>query len=356
MSSRAAKPWAKHTHRPSGGSVSFGAADIPGGASKILVFGGQRHAAISDELWAYEPQADEPWLLLHHDPATKPPAPRTQAALAALPPSQPDAPAQMLLFAGYVQDVGEVGETWLLTVATNAPVKWELLPCVEGAPAARYGHSMTSVARGALVFGGQDGRRQFDDCWLFDAAGTRWSQVSVPSSPSPRTRHAAVALGEKLLIIGGYSRADGYLGDAHLLALAGDAGEWAPVSLDATASEAAWGPRAQHCAAASADSQHVVVFGGYNGTSVLNELWLLEMVGEGGSVQAMQLKVSGAPEPRSRCSCHILGGGELVVLGGYDGNKPHGGDAFHLDVSSFASLLLSASASEPTGESVETIP
>ena len=79
----------------------------------------------------------------------------------------------------------------------------------------------------------------------------------------------------------------------------------------------------------TADKKFCFIFGGYDGTKCLNDLWLLEL-------GTMALRPIGLetplPELRSRHTVHIVAD-LLHLFGGYDGGKPCAGDVYTLDVS-----------------------
>ena len=77
------------------------------------------------------------------------------------------------------------------------------------------------------------------------------------------------------------------------------------------------------------DGKYAFIFGGYDGTKCLNDLWLCDL----SAMTLRQIEIeTPAPEPRARHQVHIIGD-LLHVFGGYDGSKPVAGDVFTLDVS-----------------------
>jgi len=86
------------------------------------------------------------------------------------------------------------------TTATTAPppsaLTWtELAP--RGGPAAREDHTWTVAGDGAsaYLFGGRQGRREFNDLWLYDLAGDDWTELQpTGTAPEPRFGHTAVWL------------------------------------------------------------------------------------------------------------------------------------------------------------------
>ncbi len=90
----------------------------------------------------------------------------------------------------------------------------------------------------------------------------------------------------------------------------------------------------QHAAVVTADKRFLFIYGGYDGTKCLKDVWLVDLQ----TKQLRQLEIENpAPEARSRHTVHIIEN-LLHVFGGYDGGKPTAGDVFTLDVSDPANM------------------
>jgi hypothetical protein len=290
--------------------VSFHCADLRAPGSLVL-FGGQRRG-LSNGLWQFS-TGDDGWA--EHPMAGDWPAARAQATLTGVGPLEGEGRI-LYLFGGSALDVGAVHDLWALTIGTDAVLadySWTRVNTSGAVPPRRYGHSAIVRESKLIIFGGQDGAQQFNDVWELDTARGVWTELTTTgAAPSPRTRHTATLVaGDKMLVLGGFSRSARYLGDAHLLDLA--ANRWAPLPLCGDELSA----RAQH-AATTPDGTSVFVFGGYSGTKNLNDLHLLNV--ETGRVA--QLHCSTPPEARSRHSVHFLNETLLCVVGGFDGGKP----------------------------------
>ena len=93
----------------------------------------------------------------------------------------------------------------------------------------------------------------------------------------------------------------------------------------------------------TADNKYCFIFGGYDGTKSLNDMWLCDL----GSMSLRKLQIdTPAPEPRSRHTVHIVSD-LLHVFGGYNDGKPCEGNVFTLDVSDPAGM---ESAGEGEGD------
>lgn len=162
-------------------------------------------------------------------------------------------------------------ETNLVQLNSNtAMLEWNgadwrpLSPSSGPSPRAGYSFEHDRARRQAVLFGGIDpnGLVNFNDTWLWN--GTRWTQATPPLSPSPRRDHE-VAYDEarqRLVLYGGY---DG-------TTIFGDTWEW-----DGTT----WTqqlvpsppPRRWHSMTYDAGRQRTVLFGGTTATGALDETW-----------------------------------------------------------------------------------
>lgn len=290
--------------------VSFHCADLRAPGSLVL-FGGQRRG-LSNNLWQFN-TGDDGWT--EHPMAGDWPAARTQATLTGVGPLEGEG-RTLYLFGGSALDVGPVNDLWALTIGTDAALadySWAKVNTSGALPPRRYGHSAIVCGSKLVIFGGQNDAQQFNDVWVLDTASMLWAELTTTgAAPSPRTRHTATLVaGDKMLVLGGFSRGTRYLGDAHLLDLASSS--WA--SLPLTGDELC--ARAQH-AAGTFDGAFVFVFGGYTGAKNMNDLYVLNV----SAGKVAQLHCSTPPEARSRHSVHFVNETQLCVAGGFDGGKP----------------------------------
>jgi len=326
------------------GGVAFHGSDVQlsGNGPRVLLFGGQRQG-ISGAMYSFEQSSGDGYLQLPDgaEGAGPPPAPRTQATLTSIG-SEPQ--SMLILFAGYALNIGCVNDLWKCTIgldASSMPVpSWEKLEPSGTTPDERYGHSATYIASKSRIvyFGGQDPTRQFGDVHLLDPNSMAWSQPSVSgSAPMPRMKHTSTLVGgSQVLIFGGFNKKERTLSDFVTLDLAADcsSASWMPVAPEAPPGSKPISARAQHSACATQDGRYVFVFGGYDGTKSMNDLWVLDM--QSSSIRSISVEAP-VPEARSRHSAHMVGD-LLHLFGGYDGTKPIGGDVYTLDCSDPGSM------------------
>ena len=189
----------------------------------------------------------------------------------------------------------------------------------------------------AVLYGGWDGSKRFDDVWCLDMEAWRWHRAATAcDGPSPRTDHAAVLWDagggdERLLVFGGST---GRGSSDELWSLDCSGGEparwrWARFGAAATAADGAWPPpRSSHAAAlaGSGPSASLVVVGGQDGgrgggpVGVVADAWVLSPLG-GARRTWSRLDWRGT-FPLQRCRHSVVVVGELaVVYGGYDGAR-----------------------------------
>ena len=216
---------------------------------------------------------------------------------------------------------GGASEVWNLQLGRATARSRQRANCSQRRPPARYGHSATAAA-GIVVFGGQDSKVQFNDVACLSPDGFAWSQPVVSGlPPSVRTRHTACAVADTaLLVVGGFNREARVLADFYTLTLAEDFGtaEWAEVTPEVDGD--GMPPRAQH--AAAVEKGHALLFGGYDGTKNLCDLWVHDLPNQ----VLRAIKCAPPPEARCRHAIHYIGA-HLHVVGGY-GRQPHAGDVW----------------------------
>ena len=154
---------------------------------------------IQGTLYAFEQSTGDGFVLMPDSAeGTGPPPPaRTQATLTSIG-AEPQ--ESLILFAGFVLNVGCENDLWKCTVGLDAasmPVPtWEKLEASGEVPGPRYGHSATYLlSKNKIVyFGGQDQTTQFNDVGMLDIASMAWSTPTVKGTPPiVRMKHTANA-------------------------------------------------------------------------------------------------------------------------------------------------------------------
>lgn len=172
--------------------------------------------------------------------------------------------------------VRALNDVWRLDVADTSKMSWKLIspPTAPSAddqtrPKARGYHTADMVGSKLIIFGGSDGGECFRDVWIFDAATSVFTPVTIPAALSfPRLSHTATVVGSYLFVIGGHDGVE-YCDELLLLNL---------VTM-------VWDKRKVHGARMMARGYHgavlhdsrLVIVGGFDGVTVFGDVWVLEL-------------------------------------------------------------------------------
>ncbi len=294
--------------------------------------------------------------------STSAPTARMAHAFAADPVRQ-----RALVFGGYGYSFPAY-DVWALS--TERPWTWAPLYVPGTAPSGRL--SMTLVRDPVrdhfLVFGGKSLSTRYADTWRLVSTGNlaEWNRVTTAGGPSAREAPAVWdSLRDRLLVFGGYTSSSGPTNELWALATDGVNGNWSALTTSGTPPVAryghtlvldtrrdrllvfggvsggmvaqvwalplsdpfpAWnlvspappvGPSARygHVAVVDAENDRMLVFGGYDGVSFLNDAWVLNL-GDGPAWE--RVDVTG-PQPAPRdfaAAVWDAANGRLLVFGG----------------------------------------
>lgn len=210
---------------------------------------------------------------------------------------------------------------------SNHPVRevsvgsWEPVVVAADSPVPTGLSMHVSVAWGdsVFIFGGysQTGHR-VNDFYEFNFSTKTWSLVrfrGVP--PTPRDRMGGCVHGNLMYIFGGHDGSN-RLGDCYVFDFVSR--RWSSIGHDASAS-----PTARHSCSLAALPEHLVLFGGFDG-SYRNDVHVLDL----GTHKWQKLVCEGnVPSPRYRSTLNVCGE-ELVCIAGHDGTR-HLNDAYALN-------------------------
>lgn len=191
---------------------------------------------------------------------------------------------RLLIFGGW-DGVNSLNVTRALDLGPSPA--WATIATVGGPPAGRYAHSLVydSARDRVLVFGGRDAGSFFGDVWALSLAGTpTWTQI-IPAGTSPSNRfgHEAIydPVRDRMLLFGG-STSDEYYGvenDTWELTL-GDSPTWTQLAPTGTP------PSARRSLTSIYDPirDRLVVFAGWDNldtpTSFLDDTYALSLSGD----------------------------------------------------------------------------
>jgi hypothetical protein len=221
---------------------------------------------------------------------------------------------------------------------------WIAPTVVNGAPSARTEHTAIydALYQRMIVFGGADGSPFQNDVWQLDlsAAGSvTWTPlfptVNLPATapPSPRWQHSAIydSAYQRMIVFGGNDGAES--GEVWALSLPDPGGATAPawtllaptVNLPATGPPAA---RSNHSAVYDAANDRMILFGGFDGTNALSDVWSLSLPDPSGPTPipawtplspTLTPPATQAPVSQSHSAVYDDGNQRMIVFGGNDG-------------------------------------
>ena len=220
----------------------------------------------------------------------------------------------ILLFGGY-NGTSYLGDTWEFNGTTWSQV------CAACGPSAREGASLEGNAFGGSVvlFGGYNGTSYLGDTWSWDGVTGTWSQVCTSgcTAPSPRAFAATptqdAAGGEYQLVFGGYNGTS-YLQDTW----GWNGSSWSELDASCASPSCVLPPARADATLAWSPSLGEVLIGGYNG-GYLADVWA--MVGGASSITSdrwMLVCSACAPQVQGASAAYPSAGAQDVLFGGYN--------------------------------------
>ena len=223
-------------------------------------------------------------------------------------------------------------DVWVLTNAngTGGTPAWIQLSPSGGLPAARWGQggAYDPASNTLIIFGGNNCfSTTFSDVWVLSHAngvgGTpSWAKLSASGGPGPRSLFGRVydSTSNELVVFGG-NNGSTYFNDVWVLSNAnGSGGSPAWTQLFPTGTL----PAVRDGVSATYDptTNRMTIFGGANSSGVLGDTWVLtDANGLGGTPAWMQIAASSAyfPTPRNtHTAVYSPATNVMVVFGGAD--------------------------------------
>lgn len=192
-------------------------------------------------------------------------------------------------------------------------------------PSGRYGHAMTfsSIEGKVVLFGGYDGGYD-DETWCYDARSNTWTQMEPSRSPSARYYHKMTydSKNNKVVMFGGYSsKSDTWCYDVENDLWTNPLPDPHPPTLY------------QHAMAYDSINNKVVLFGGRHhsgGWKVMNETWVYDTALNQWTKRDPPVS---PPARRAHGLTYFPAYNKVVLFGGYDGSS-YINDTWIYDVSS----------------------
>lgn len=286
------------------GRSAHGAVYVPT-QDRLVVHGGSDAGGARNDLWQLDMGGTPEWSEL-----VEPGLPQPRSGHSAV----VDLPRQRMLVFG-----GTNGTTHFDDVEARSLLGegiWSRVATTGTRPSARANHSALydPLRDRMLVFGGSNGGAGFNETWALDlSTGPEWSPLATSGTkPAGRSGQAAVLdpARDRMLVFGGRSGAV-YLGDVWELTL-GATPTWSQLAPSGTP------PSARGFQSAIYDPlrDQVVLFGGVGSAGSLADVWVLSL---SPSPAWTQLPLVGPSARNLQVAIHDANGDRLVIFGGRDG-------------------------------------
>eukprot|EP00028_Trichosphaerium_sp_Am-I-7-wt_P004044 CAMPEP_0168520586 /NCGR_PEP_ID=MMETSP0405-20121227/8110_1 /TAXON_ID=498012 /ORGANISM="Trichosphaerium sp, Strain Am-I-7 wt" /LENGTH=639 /DNA_ID=CAMNT_0008541565 /DNA_START=97 /DNA_END=2016 /DNA_ORIENTATION=- len=217
---------------------------------------------------------------------------------------------RMVLFGGY-------GGRYFDDLYTFNPerLEWVLEHTTGKKP--RCAHTGISIGNHTFIFGGFDGKVQFNDFWVLDTDTMVWTEVVCESPPPPHCYHTSSVVGTKLYIFSGW---DGNIRMNEIYVINTSEikynevtkqmeGKWEAVKTHGTA------PSKRAAATATVVQKKVYFFGGTNGDVMLADLHVLDTE----TMHCSVPEVSGDIPPAIAYHSAVAISSKIFVFGGHNG-------------------------------------
>jgi N-acetylneuraminic acid mutarotase len=218
---------------------------------KMIVWGGDRDWIPLGDGGRYDPASDT-WSTMSTNGAPSPRSIHTAVWTG----------TEMIIWGGYDGTSLNTGGRYNPTTDT-----WTMVS-TNGAPSGRRLHTAVWTGSEMIIWGGDNAGAPRSDAARYNPATDTWSAVAAAGAPSNRTLHSAVWTGTNMIVWGGCTHSfligsDGtYFTNGASYSPASNS--WAPLP-DGDA------PSGRELFSALWTGDHMIIFGGFNGSSYLND-------------------------------------------------------------------------------------
>lgn len=241
---------------------------------------------------------------------------------------------RIILFGGFLWQSGHSAETWAYDF--NANTWTNMVPSSN--PQERGSHGMTydSGSDRVILFGGNTNFGRSNDTWAYDFNADTWTLMNPETKPSPRGDFAMTydAESDRVILFGGYDGAY----DDEMWAYDLEADAWTRMSPGT-------GPaRMSHARMAyDAESDRVILFGGWNGFSAETDTWAYDFNADTWT----RLSPSNAPPGKTIHRMVYDVHSDRILLFGGNGPVPYSDETWTYDYNNNAWTRLEPETSPP---------
>jgi N-acetylneuraminic acid mutarotase len=228
------------------------------GRSLLVLFGGQDQTKFYDDVWEFDP-AQSLWTQVTF--AGSAPAARSGAGAAF------DQAGHLFITHGYTSQ--DSFDTWQYDLAARS---WTEVSPANTRPVKRsfMRGVWDSLKQRLIILGGQTDSTPFlDDLWAWSPV-TEWQELARNPRPPARSRYSMVFQdqGAQIILFGGDTE-QGPVNDLWAFHSSGE--NWTKIPADGEPPQ----PRYGHDAVLVSQAPSLVIYGGYDGTQVFDDLWSL---------------------------------------------------------------------------------
>jgi N-acetylneuraminic acid mutarotase len=142
---------------------------------------------------------------------------------------------------------------------------------LSGGPPARNQASAVSINGQMYLFGGVQSH-SFNDTWVYEPIGDKWTQLLPPTSPSARSQAGSAAINNKMYIFGGADSSGNCLSEL-----------WVYDPAENKWSQLTSCPLAVDSMACVTINNKLYIYGGWDGSAEHNSLWIYDPSSDGWS-------------------------------------------------------------------------
>ena len=308
-------------------------------------FGGQVFGSLGDHGYRNDTHkldlASMTWTAV----AVGPTRPQARDRMAAIYDSTGD---RMIVFGGHAREAvtGTIlpgDDTWVLPL--DADTAWVELQSSVVPPGREWPGAVRDPVRDRMIlWGGKSraGAALLEDSWSMPLDTQQEWETLGPAEPSQRFGHSFVheRARNRIIMFGGHDGTT-YLDETWILWL--DPVRWEQVAPSGGSPQARW----NHTAVLDTARNRMIVFGGYDGSASRNDAWTLDL---GQPLEWTQLPVQGAAPPARSQHTAVLdaSGDQMLVFAGETTPFAYANDTWSLSLTGAPTWSLESTTSAPT--------